>query len=389
MKKQKAFIIFLLVFFVFACSVNSQSKSIYIEGSVMDVFETGIPYASISIPSKNKGSSTNEEGNFKLSISSNYLSETLIISSIGYKSFSIKIEDFVNLKENVIVLEEDVAELSEIAVLSPIAHLKKAFKNIKKTTINKPHQLNVLYRRFSVEDNKARFFVEQYLKILDKGPNTETFNKLEVLEGRKSADYRIVSMKQKLHAMVFMTRFNTLRTGVNFKKYTWSKIGDTTYDGEDVIIIEGSRWKGGYLRFYIGLDNYGIFKIENSILNSVYIYKKNSAGKLYLSYHNREWKSKRKLSEYQKKILGKNSSKIDLSYRHEMFVLGLEMDKKKIKVKNNNLDIDIGDMDVPYSASFWNNFTAPPATRFYKKSVRELESIYGVSIDVQFKTLNK
>ena len=129
MKKQKAFIIFLLVFFVFACSVNSQSKSIYIEGSVMDVFETGIPYASISIPSKNKGSSTNEEGNFKLSISSNYLSETLIISSIGYKSFSIKIEDFVNLKENVIVLEEDVAELSEITVLSPIAHLKKAFKN--------------------------------------------------------------------------------------------------------------------------------------------------------------------------------------------------------------------------------------------------------------------
>ena len=46
-------------------------------------------------------------------------------------------------------------------------------------------------------------------------------------------------------------------------------------------------------------------------------------------------------------------------------------------------------MNVPYSTSFWNNFTAPPATRFYKKSVRELESIYGVSIDVQFKILNK
>ena len=46
-------------------------------------------------------------------------------------------------------------------------------------------------------------------------------------------------------------------------------------------------------------------------------------------------------------------------------------------------------MDVPYSIGFWNNFTAPPATKFYKKSVRELESIYGVSIDAQFKTLNK
>jgi hypothetical protein len=38
----------------------------------MDVYEAGIPYASISIPSKNKGSSTNEEGNFKLSIPSIY-----------------------------------------------------------------------------------------------------------------------------------------------------------------------------------------------------------------------------------------------------------------------------------------------------------------------------
>jgi hypothetical protein len=37
-----------------------------------------------------------------------------------------------------------------------------------------------------------------------------------------------------------------------------------------------------------------------------------------------------------------------------MFVLGLEMNKNKIKVKDNNLDVR--DIDVPYISSFLNNF---------------------------------
>jgi hypothetical protein len=54
---------------------------------------------------------------------------------MGNKPFSIKIEDHINLKENVILLGKDLAELREIALLNPIAYLKKDIKNIKKTTI--------------------------------------------------------------------------------------------------------------------------------------------------------------------------------------------------------------------------------------------------------------
>jgi hypothetical protein len=388
MKQRTPYSIALMLSLVFICSVSSQNKDVSIQGSVMNAYNTSIPYASISIPTKYIGSSANEEGDFKLSIPAKYLSESLIISSIGYKSFTIKVQDYMNLIEKVIVLEEDRAELSEIKVLSSITYVKRAFKNIKNTTISSRHQLKILYRRFSVEDNKARFFVEHYLKMLDKGPNAATFNKLEVIQGRKSADYRFINVKQNAHAAVFMAQKNVLRQGINLKEYKWSRKGDTAYDGEDILIIEGSRWKGDYLRLYIGLDNYGIFKVESSILNSIYIYKKNIDGKLYLSYHNREWKTKKNLSEYQMKALGKKSLKIDLSYRHEVFVLGLETNREKIKVKNNRLDLDIGDMDVPYSDSFWNNFTAPPATKFYKKSVGELEAIFGVPIDVQFKSVN-
>ena len=38
-------------------------------------------------------------------------------------------------------------------------------------------------------------------------------------------------------------------------------------------------------------------------LTATYIYKKNSKGKLYLSYHNREWVGARKLPENVRKTM--------------------------------------------------------------------------------------
>ena len=144
------------------------------------------------------------------------------------------------------------------------------------------------------------------------------------------------------------------------------------------------------LKHYIGMDNYAIYKVENTALNSVYIYKKNIDGKLYLSYHNREWKYKSKLTPEMQKISGKKKSFVNTAYRHEMFVLGLETNRKKIEYSGNDIiKQDIGDINVPYNVNFWNNFIAPPETKFYKKSVSELESNFGVPIETQFKLVNK
>jgi len=373
----------------FISSVLSQNNSIEISGKLVDNTEMGIPYVAISIPSKSIGTSTNEDGAFLLSLSPKHVLDTLVISSIGFKTFKIKIQDFIDRENKTIVLEDDVATLDEVTLTAPSFYVKTALKNLKNTTISKPHQLNVLYRRFSTEDNKTRFFVEHYAKVIDRGPGSYGFDKIQIIEGRKSADYRFIRQKQNNHAIQIMTGCNQLRMGIAIKKYKWSKVGDTTYDGEDIIIIEGKQGKWDYLRLYIGMDTYGVYKIENSSLNSVYIYKKNVDGKLYLSYHNREWKSKKNLTKEQKILLGNKASKIDLSYRHEMFFLGIETYKKKIKVKNyGGYGSDIGDLEIPYHPDFWNNFSSPPPTAFHKKNIREIESIYGVPIQTQFRAVN-
>ena len=163
-------------------SVSAQNNSFIIKGSVVDEYQVGIPYVAVAIPSKYVGTATTEDGDFQLSLTKEHLKDSLEISSIGYKSFKIKVKDYIDSNIGKIVLKEDIAELSAVNLLKPSQYVKNAIKNLKNTTIRKPHQLDILYRRFSVEDGKARFFVEHYLKAVDRGPASDSFDDI-FLEG--------------------------------------------------------------------------------------------------------------------------------------------------------------------------------------------------------------
>ena len=54
-------------------------------------------------------------------------------------------------------------------VSAPINNVKLAFKQIKEN-FNSTHQLDILYRRWDVEENVCRYFIEHYLTVLEKGP---------------------------------------------------------------------------------------------------------------------------------------------------------------------------------------------------------------------------
>ena len=70
--------------------------------------------------------------------------------------------------------------------------------------------------------------------------------------------------------------------------------------------------------------------------------------------------------------------------------MGIQKDSKIVNASNyKSYKEDIGDINFNYNPTFWNNFSLPPATAFYKKSVKELESIYGVPLEKQFKAVNK
>lgn len=379
-------IIFLIVLNAIHFLSFSQ-QNVTIEGVIIDVNKTTLPYASISILSKNIGTVSNDDGAFFLELKESNLSDTLTVSTIGFTSFKIKVQDYLNLNEKVIVMEEEPVLLDEIVLTLPVNIVKEALKKLKETAYKKPHQLNILYRRFSNENNSSRFLVEHYIKILDTGPTASTFGMVEITQARKSNDYRFVKKKQEFHAVEMIAKQNPLRKGIILKSFDWEIIDYSSYDGEDVIIIEGkekenhSKW----IRLYIGYDTRSIYKLEKSDLNAVYIYKKNMEGKTVLSYHNREYVFWENVSPYMKTLLKLEQDKIKLSYRHEAVVLGIEYTTKKIKVRHNlSKGKDIGDYNIEYQPDFWKNLNLPPDSKFYKTSSEQLESLYGIPLKAQF-----
>ena len=370
------------------------TQNIIVEGSVVDEFDYEVPFAAVGILKKNIGTTSTMEGSFSFLVTVNELEDELEISSIGFETLKINVREFINRKDKKITLKEKLTALDEVVVKAPINYVNQAIKLLKVNTISKSHQLNILYRRWDVEENKCRFFLEHFIKAIDQGPNSNIV-RASVENIRKSSDYRFVKNQSQFHPLRYTEWSNPLRKGIRTKSYNWKKIGNSSYDGEDVLIVEGIDKEEAKITLYIGYESYKIYRLEyerdpnvGRYANSMWIYKKNISGKLYLSYMTREWVGARRLPENVKRTMISSGQKVKefypVSFRHELFVTKLIEEKSKF---DSFLDMEQKDMSlyrVPYNKFFWQNFSVPPETKVYKDNIKELESLYGVPIETQF-----
>ena len=370
------------------------TQNIIVEGSVVDEFDYEVPFAAVGILKKNIGTTSTMEGSFSFLVTVNELDDELEISSIGFETLKINVREFINRKDKKIILKEKLTALDEVVVKAPINYVNQAIKLLKVNTISKSHQLNILYRRWDVEENKCRFFLEHFIKAIDQGPNSNIV-RASVENIRKSSDYRFVKNESQFHPLRYTEWSNPLRKGIRTKSYNWKKIGNSSYDGEDVLIFEGIDKEEAKITLYIGYESYKIYRLEyerdpnvGRYANSMWIYRKNISGKLYLSYMTREWVGARRLPENVKRTMISSGQKVKefypVSFRHELFVTKLIEEKSKF---DSFLDMEQKDMSLyrlPYNKFFWQNFSVPPETKVYKDNIKELESLYGVPIETQF-----
>ncbi len=374
------------------------AQNLLIDGSIIDDNDFEIPFAAVGILKKNIGTTSTIEGTFSFIVSPNEIEDSLEISSIGFKTFKIKVKDYIDKKVKTIRLSEQLTKLDEVIVKAPINYIEKALKLLKTNTISVNHQLNLLYRRWDVEENKCAFFIEQYIKVIDRGPNSYMV-KSNIENQRKSADYRFVKNEAKYHPLQYTEWNNPLRKGIKIKSFKWKKIKNSTYDNEEVLFFEGVNENKDKINMVIGFETYKIYQIEYDWKPNVgrsqrgmWIYKKNNEGKLYLSYHNREWVGARKLPENVRKTMINSGQKVreyyPVSFRHELIVTQMTQQKQNFDKFDDMEQKDMSLYDVAYNKSFWHNFSLPPETDYYKKNIKELESRFGVSIETQFKYSN-
>ncbi|PHR11066.1 MAG: hypothetical protein COA40_12050 [Aequorivita sp.] len=187
---------FLLFIFFIGATTFAQTE---LKGKVAD-FLTFQPIESASVYIENTtiGSITNADGNFILKVPQQHLQDTLVISSIGYKSFKVVISEFENGSD--IFLEEDVASLDEVVIVAdprPTTGNGIVEKAIEKLPKNLPEQayLQKGFLRHKERNKKEyKWLIESAITIYDSSyaSGAKDNLKINVDETRKSYDLRDV-----------------------------------------------------------------------------------------------------------------------------------------------------------------------------------------------------
>ena len=105
-----------------------------IQGNVVDA-KTGLPlpFVNIGVLKKEIGTVSNEQGKYEILLGPELGSDTLRVSSVGYKAKVIPVKEMLLRSSNDIRLEEEIQQLTEVVVTS--RQLKK--KNLGNKTTSK------------------------------------------------------------------------------------------------------------------------------------------------------------------------------------------------------------------------------------------------------------
>ena len=157
-----------------------------------------IESASIYIENTTIGTISNVDGNFVLLVPKRFENDTLVISSIGYKSFRTAIPDFDPSMD--IFLEEDIASLDEIILIAETRPktgndiVLRALEELEENLPEQPYIQKGFLRHKERNKKEYKWLIESAISLYDSSYASGAKNnlKINVEEVRKSYDLRDV-----------------------------------------------------------------------------------------------------------------------------------------------------------------------------------------------------
>ncbi|MFD2552478.1 carboxypeptidase-like regulatory domain-containing protein [Bizionia sediminis] len=184
-------VISLLCFNVFS---QKELSNTVLEGS------TFLPIESASVYVKNTtiGTVTNADGKFLLTVPNAYANDTLIVSSIGFKSYKVPVSDFDASFE--IYLDEDVASLDEVLLIAETRPktgndiVLRAIEDFGKNLPDSSYLQKGFLRHKERNKKEFKWLIESAITLYDSTfeSNPSAHLKLHVDQVRKSYDLRDV-----------------------------------------------------------------------------------------------------------------------------------------------------------------------------------------------------
>ena len=159
-----------------------------ISGTITDS-ETGepLPFATIGIMSKGKGTVTNNNGEFGLKITRDCINDSLRVSYLGYYNRQIPVKQAIDNNFNIKMLREYIP-IPEIIIRNqaPQEILRKAYSNIPRNYGTSPAGLTGFYREAVMKKSELQIYSEAILQIYKSSYSGGLLNdQIKILRSRK------------------------------------------------------------------------------------------------------------------------------------------------------------------------------------------------------------
>lgn len=182
-----------------------------IRGKIIDQ-RSGAPlsFSNVAIKNKALGTISNEQGEFNLTLSSSFISDTIVFSYLGYRNAYIAIKELA-IRNNKIYLLKENYRIKEVVIKNYNANeiLKNAVNDIKNNYYTDPYQITAFYREMVKKESDLVAISEAVLDVY-KSPYLGTYSdQIKLIKGRRDEFYSnndtiALKLKAGLHTSLYL-----------------------------------------------------------------------------------------------------------------------------------------------------------------------------------------
>ncbi len=359
----------------------SQIKTGVILSSVDD---TPVAYANIYSKNSSNGTVSNDEGYFKLNYTE--VSDSIIISHLGYSKEIYHINDFFEKLSDTIYLKPKIVQLAEVTIFGgePREIIKKAVKNLKANYPVEPNSIMCHFRSIIKEDEEFVFFTEGASLIANTTylSKKEQASKIQIYDVRSSTNKSKIftsfraSLKNNIDAISFYENKPFLLKDLN--NYEFIINGIVPFDNYLVYVVRfnpNPRLKRKFVfegTLYIETTTHAFVKMDYTITalseKFSFVRYKGLDNEFVQTYLNERYEilfrplqSKWGISYVNTETLStvnftKDNSQIKILLVNELLISNSNQNKKIDESKTISIKDDIHKHSDSFDAKMWTHF---------------------------------
>jgi hypothetical protein len=239
-----------------------------------------LPFATIGLKNRAKGTISNNSGEFGLNVASDLLNDTLVVSYLGYFRREIPVNQAIG-NNMTISMKREFISIPEIIIRNQIPQeiIRKAIRAIPDNFGNSPVLMTAFYREGVLRKTELQNYSEAVLEIYKSAYTATLLNdqvkvyKSRKLENLSRSDTLAVRLKAGLSTCLELDGIRNLFDFISpgsIKDYNYRITDIVKYDEESAYAIEFEQNENSEIplfrgTIYINTSDFGIYNAEFEI----------------------------------------------------------------------------------------------------------------------------